>query len=114
MAHQNESTCCDTFKCTGVSIVASFGLKSKSRLSYAIAHRPSFDSSCIICCVSIISDLTIFPMAVTDTLHPPQASTSVTHSGVFTNSRKNPWIAWKVLHQLFVLFARIERTMHPF
>src|SRR5258708_1319449 len=55
----------------GFSIVTSFSLKSKSRLSYAIAHRPSFNSSCIICCVSIVSDLTIFPMAVTDTLHPP-------------------------------------------
>src|SRR5260370_24212153 len=55
------------------SNVASFDLKSKSRLSYAIVLGPSFESSHITCCLSAISDFTIiiFPMDATDTLHPP-------------------------------------------
>ena len=68
----------------------------------------------MIFCCSAVSDLTIFATDVTETLHPPQESTFITRSGVFTDSRKNPWTAWNVLHQVFVLCVRMDSTVHPF
>src|SRR6266478_1340451 len=75
----------------GFSNITSFGLKSKSRLSYASVHRPSFDRVHIILCCSAINDHTIFKTDVAETLHPPWVSTFMTCSSVFANSRKNPW-----------------------
>ena len=55
----------------GFSNVGSFTLKSKSRLSYAIAQSPSVDSSRRILQRSLVSALTIFTTVATDTLQPP-------------------------------------------
>ncbi len=98
----------------GFSNVASFGLKSKSRLSYASVHRPFLDRFHMISHLSAVSDLTIFTTDGTETLQPPWASTFMTCSGVFTDSRKNPWTAWNALHQVFMLCARINSMAHPF
>ena len=80
----------------GFSNVASFGLKSKSRLSYASVHRPFLDRFHMISHLSAVSDLTIFTTDGTEMLQPPQASMFMTCSGVF------------------MLCARIDSTAHPF
>ncbi len=115
--HKSSSVipCPSCMKVPGFSKVASFSLKSKSRLSYASAHRPFFlDKSHMIFCCSSVNDLTIFTMDVTEMLHSLWASTFMTCSGVFADSRKNPWTAWKALHWLFVLCTRIDSIVHPF
>src|SRR5260221_12437822 len=89
-------------------------LKSKSRLSYASMHRPFLDRFHMISHLSAVSDLTIFTTDGTEMLQPPQASMFMTCSGVFTDSRKNPWTAWNALHWVFMLCARINSTAHPF
>src|SRR5258707_5123070 len=38
----------------------------------------------------------------------------MTHSGVFVESKKNPWMAWNALHFWFVLFAKIESMATDF
>src|SRR5260370_24411750 len=87
----------------GFSNMASFGLKSKSRLSYVSVHRLFLDRFCMISCLYSVSDLTIFTTDGTETLQPPWESTFMMHSGVFTDSRKNPWITWNALHWVFML-----------
>src|SRR5260370_14527064 len=71
----------------GFSNVASFGLKSKLRLLYVSVHRPLLDRFCMISCLSAVNDLTIFTTDGTEMLQPPQASTFMTCSGVFMDSR---------------------------
>ncbi len=101
-------------KLPGFSKVGSLTLKSKSRLSYANAHKPSLPRSLMILCCSFVRDLIMFTIDGMETHQPPWARTFMTHSGVLADYRKNPCTAWKVLHQGFVLLTMIKRITHVF
>src|SRR5260370_35049723 len=90
-------------KLPGFSKVGSFTLKSKSRLSYANAHRPSLPRFLIISHRSFVSVLTMFAIEVMETHQPPWARTLMTHSGVFVDSKRNPCTAGRDLNRNFVL-----------
>ena len=75
------------------STVCSFALKSKSRLSYAIANNPGDERAFNKVRCSCTRDQTMLCIDDAEILHPPWARAFTTRSGAFTDSKKKPCTA---------------------